>query len=93
MKKMGLRKKVACFSLLLLVLLLLIEASESAARGSSARHGSFKTGNSAASHEFSPIESNGVKGFERDHKGEDGDAVFGDEKRKIHTGPNPLHNR
>ncbi|KAF3454044.1 hypothetical protein FNV43_RR04491 [Rhamnella rubrinervis] len=24
---------------------------------------------------------------------EDGDSVFGDEKRRIHTGPNPLHNR
>ncbi|GLT41796.1 hypothetical protein SLA2020_158380 [Shorea laevis] len=89
---MGLRKKVACVSLLLLVLLLL-EASDSAVYGSSASHESFKTGNSAASHDFSPVESNSTGGSEGHHKVEDGDAVFGDEKRKIHTGPNPLHNR
>lgn len=25
--------------------------------------------------------------------GDDDDEVFGDEKRKVYTGPNPLHNR
>lgn len=83
--QMGLRKEFACFSLLLLVLILL-ETSSSA--DGSATSGTFKPGSAS---ELSKAKYNGV--FGGDHKDEDGDAVFGDEKRKVYTGPNPLHNR
>lgn len=83
-KQMGrLRKEFACFSILLL-LLLLLQTSSSA--DGSARYGAFKTGS---------VKSNGSFGG-GDHKDEDGhhdQAVFGDDKRKVYTGPNPLHNR
>ncbi|KAE8037302.1 hypothetical protein FH972_009902 [Carpinus fangiana] len=79
-----LRKEFACFSILLL-LLLLLQTSSSA--DGSARYGTFKTGS---------VKSNGGFGG-GDHKDEDGHdhdpAVFGDDKRKVYTGPNPLHNR
>lgn len=35
-----------------------------------------------------------AKGGSRQNSGEEGNEdVLGDEKRKIYTGPNPLHNR
>ncbi|KAK9273003.1 hypothetical protein L1049_017810 [Liquidambar formosana] len=83
---MGLRKEFACFSLLLLLLMLLLLKTSSFSDGS-ARFGTFKTGYGS---ELSPVESNGGS---RGNGDEDGDAVLVDEKRKIHTGPNPLHNR
>ncbi|KAL4611459.1 hypothetical protein ACB092_08G124900 [Castanea dentata] len=84
MKQMGLKKGFACFSLLLLILLLL-EISSSA--DGSATFGTFKTGSAS---ELSNAKHKGGFGGDKD-KG--GDAVFGDEKRKVYTGPNPLHNR
>lgn len=92
-KQMGLRKEFACFSILLLLLLLLQTTSKSSAANGSARYGAFKTG--SASKLADDVKSNGSFGG-GDRKDEDGDhdhAVFGDEKRKVHTGPNPLHNR
>ncbi|XWS52590.1 hypothetical protein CRYUN_Cryun11dG0084000 [Craigia yunnanensis] len=93
---MGLSKKFTCFYLLLL-LLFQLESSTSTHNHGSARHGSFKPV-SASSQQFRPVQSHG--GFEagnQDHKVKDGDddddEVFGDEKRKVYTGPNPLHNR
>lgn len=85
---MGLRKEFACFSILLLLLLLLQTTSSSA--DGSARYGTFKTG-SSSSKLTSDVKSNGSFGGDDDHK--DDHAVFGDEKRKVYTGPNPLHNR
>ena len=98
-QQMGLSKKFTCFYLLLLLLLLLLfqlESSTSTHDHGSARHGSFKPV-SASSQQFRPVQSHG--GFEpgsHAHKVKDGDyddEVFGDEKRKVHTGPNPLHNK
>ncbi|KAG6682551.1 hypothetical protein I3842_13G148500 [Carya illinoinensis] len=83
---MGLRKELTCFSILLLVLLLL---KISSSVDGSATFGTFKTGSA------SKLRNEKSKGaFGRD-KDEDGDQshVFGDEKRRVYTGPNPLHNR
>ncbi|XWS71230.1 hypothetical protein CRYUN_Cryun03dG0121000 [Craigia yunnanensis] len=96
-QQMGSRKMFTCFYLLLLLLLLLLfqlESSTSTLDHGSARHGSFKPV-PASSQQFRHVQSHG--GFEagnHDHKVKDGDdEVFGDDKRKVHTGPNPLHNR
>ena len=54
---------------------------------------------SSNSHELSHVKSQaGFRGNnpieDHDHhKDIDGDEVFGAEKRKVYTGPNPLHNR
>ncbi|KAK4275741.1 hypothetical protein QN277_018772 [Acacia crassicarpa] len=77
----------SCLSFLLLLLLLLFLLKTSPA---SAKFQSFKSG---------PIPFQAKPSFanKKTHKGEDhGSEVapaFGDEKRKIYTGPNPLHNR
>ncbi|KAJ6895976.1 hypothetical protein NC651_022262 [Populus alba x Populus x berolinensis] len=85
---MGLRKdQLACLALLFLILLLL---ETSSAPDRSARHGSFKTTGSTAQL-TGPVKSHG--GGLRGDRDEEGDATLGDEKRKVYTGPNPLHNR
>ncbi|PKI77217.1 hypothetical protein CRG98_002427 [Punica granatum] len=79
------RKELSfCSLLLLLVLLLLLRASSS---DGSARFGSVKTASpsSPSASDLSPLStSNGSSSSS---------AVFGDVKRKVYTGPNPLHNR
>ncbi|KAJ6310200.1 hypothetical protein OIU76_015015 [Salix suchowensis] len=81
---MGLRKELACLALLFLILLLL---ETSSVPDRSARYGSFKTTGSTTQL-LGAVKSHG--GGDRD---EEGDATLGGEKRKIYTGPNPLHNR
>ncbi|KAL3585211.1 hypothetical protein D5086_012078 [Populus alba] len=39
-----------------------------------------------------PAMSNGVGGHKR-NANKDGNEIFGGDKRKVYTGPNPLHNR
>ncbi|KAF3442161.1 hypothetical protein FNV43_RR16077 [Rhamnella rubrinervis] len=83
-KQMGLKTELACLSLLLLVLLLLETACFAEGYG---KIGRFKGGSGSV---LGPVKSqSGFKG--NAHK--DGDEVFGVEKRKVYTGPNPLHNR
>ncbi|GMI74287.1 CLAVATA3/ESR-RELATED 14 [Hibiscus trionum] len=56
----------------------------------------FLQSSSSSSEEFVAVNGYSHGGFEAaNHGDEDGeeDEVFGDEKRKVHTGPNPLHNR
>ncbi|KAE8704381.1 Aldolase superfamily protein [Hibiscus syriacus] len=80
---MILRRRLACMSLLLLMLL------------------QFQTRCSAGLYDeldrFKPISGAGlspkVGELEGSNTGEDGDDIFGAEKRKVYTGPNPLHNR
>nr|TKS01825.1 hypothetical protein D5086_0000169320 [Populus alba] len=84
---MGLRKELACLALLFLILLLL---ETSSAHDRSARHGSFKTTGSSTQL-TGPVKSHG--GGLRGDRDKEGDATLGDEKRKVYTGPNPLHNR
>ena len=76
---------LASFSILLLVLFLF---QSSLTGDESAELQSFQTGSLS---KLSPIQA---KGGVRRNKGEGrSEAVLGDEKRKIYTGPNPLHNR
>ena len=85
---------ITLFAFLLLLVLLLFQTS-SFPDG----FGSFKTG-SANFHD--PVKSShhhAAAGSRKGHEGdthEDGnkkDPALEDEKRRIHTGPNPLHNR
>ncbi|KAL9404801.1 hypothetical protein Peur_001773 [Populus x canadensis] len=85
---MGLRKELACLAVIFFILLLL-ETSSLPDR--SARYGSSKNTGSSTSQLMGPVKSHG--GGLRGDKDEGGDATLGDEKRKIFTGPNPLHNR
>lgn len=80
-RDMGLRKEVACWVLLLM----LLQVETSCLASGSGRFGRLKNGSYS---NFSPVESKGGFGGN-----EDGDGAFGVEKRKIYTGPNPLHNR
>lgn len=79
---------LACFSILLLVLFFFTITS-------SATDGYAKS----QSYKNEPLSSNlstffHDKGGSRQNVGEDGgEAVLGDDKRKVYTGPNPLHNR
>ncbi|KAL2322356.1 hypothetical protein Fmac_026735 [Flemingia macrophylla] len=77
---------LACFSLLMLFLLLLHNFSTSA-------NGSPKFQNLESGSVSKTSSIHAKQGF-RQNSGEGGsEAVLGDEKRKIYTGPNPLHNR
>ncbi|KAK7400978.1 hypothetical protein VNO78_12287 [Psophocarpus tetragonolobus] len=76
----------ARFFVLLLVLFLL--QSFSTTTKESQKFQNFESGSMPK-----PNPSQAKQGF-RHNPGEGGDeAVFGEEKRKIYTGPNPLHNR
>ncbi|KAH1108906.1 hypothetical protein J1N35_012674 [Gossypium stocksii] len=82
MKMKSSSKKLICFYLLLL---LYFQSS------SFSSCSSFVV--SAFSQQLMPVESHG--GFEANDDDDHGDEGedFGDEKRKVYTGPNPLHNR
>lgn len=76
------------FSLLLLVLFLFQCQSSSTTAHGSVKFQNFETGSMS---KLGPTQ--GKEGL-RQNTGEGGNEdVFGDEKRKIYTGPNPLHNR
>ncbi|GAB4851776.1 hypothetical protein Ancab_031176 [Ancistrocladus abbreviatus] len=83
------KRQLACLSLL--VLMLLPSETPVFADG----HGRFnklKSGSSSSSSEHNYVKGQSFfKGNAK--KNADDDVVFDDEKRKIHTGPNPLHNR
>jgi len=77
---------LACFFLLMLLLLLLQSFSSATEESGKFQH--FKTGYMS---KFNSVQDK--QGF-RQNSGEGGsEAILGDEKRKIYTGPNPLHNR
>nr|DAD42891.1 TPA_asm: hypothetical protein HUJ06_001121 [Nelumbo nucifera] len=84
-RQMGLRKEVACLFLLLLMLLQLETPCSADGYG---RFGRFRGGSAS---KLSAFQSKGIP--ERREGDKDGDEVFGVDKRKIYTGPNPLHNR
>ncbi|KAK7300259.1 hypothetical protein RJT34_11100 [Clitoria ternatea] len=78
---------MSCF-LVLLLILFLFEISF-AATDEQSKFQNFRSGSVS---NLSPFQD---KRGPAQNKGEDGsgEAVLGDEKRKIYTGPNPLHNR
>lgn len=81
---MGLKTELACLSLLLLMLLQFETACF--AEGYE-KFGRFKGGSGSV---LGPVKAqSGFKGNADKHD----DEVFGVEKRKVYTGPNPLHNR
>ncbi|KAL1347955.1 hypothetical protein HN51_023958 [Arachis hypogaea] len=79
---------LACFSLLLLVLFMF---KTSFPKDGSAKFQSFATG-SMSKHSQAKRGSRHQHKDEENGRGEVG-GVLGDEKRKVYTGPNPLHNR
>lgn len=80
---MGINGRELCLLLLLLILLLLETPcfADGSSRFTSGKKGSISTLN----------HKKGYKGSAE--KGNNGDDVFGAEKRRVYTGPNPLHNR
>ncbi|KAK8649203.1 hypothetical protein V6N13_129937 [Hibiscus sabdariffa] len=78
-----LRTRLACMSLLLLMLLQF--------------HTPCHAGLYDKLNRFKPRSGAGLSpqppGFQGSNTGKDGDDIFGAEKRKVYTGPNPLHNR
>ncbi|PSS15741.1 CLE22p like [Actinidia chinensis var. chinensis] len=89
----GIRKEVACLSLLLVLMLIDLETCSCFAEGGHI-YNEFK-GGSDISHEMnSPIKTHkDLRGNVDGGGGGGGGGVFGAEKRKVYTGPNPLHNR
>lgn len=77
----GLRKAIAF--LFVLLLLVQLETSCLADGYTYKRFGKLRSGSGSA---LSPVKSKNLFGG-------GGDGVFDAEKRKVHTGPNPLHNR
>ncbi|KAJ6921419.1 hypothetical protein NC652_015353 [Populus alba x Populus x berolinensis] len=92
-KEMGvLRRELACLSLLLLLLLLIMSLLETPCYA--VGYGKFSSvkGGSRSELRNNPAMSNGVGGHKR-NANKDGNEIFGGDKRKVYTGPNPLHNR
>ncbi|XWS43011.1 hypothetical protein CRYUN_Cryun16bG0063900 [Craigia yunnanensis] len=85
--QISLRRGLACFSLLLLMLL---QFETPCYAGVYDKLNRFKAGSGAR---LSPnFKSHG--GFKGSNTAKDGaDDFFGAEQRKVYTGPNPLHNR
>ena len=87
---MGLRKKqqLACLSLLLMIILIFKNPAFAVGYG---RFNKFGTGFSSSEVNHGKQKQKQV--YKSGNVEENGGNFFGDDKRKIHTGPNPLHNR
>lgn len=84
-KQMGLGKGLACFSLLLLMLLQL-QITTTTPCCAANKFSRFKSEAAAAA-------ASSINGRFKGKELQDGDEIFGADKRKVNTGPNPLHNR
>ncbi|GMH28320.1 hypothetical protein Nepgr_030163 [Nepenthes gracilis] len=86
------KQQVACLSLLILMMIFPLKTSFLADV-----HGRFNRLRSGSSSSSSSTELRHVKshGFFKGNAEKNGGdhEIFDEEKRKIHTGPNPLHNR
>ncbi|KDP37692.1 hypothetical protein JCGZ_06349 [Jatropha curcas] len=92
---MGLKRELACLSLLVLIMSQLETPCFAVGYAKFSR---FKGGSLSSSPSHGQLSSamatnpNGVfKG--RNAHNKDSDDIYGAEKRKVYTGPNPLHNR
>lgn len=75
------------------MMMILMFANSSTSDDGFAKFGSSKKG-SASEYNISPVESNTAGLIVGENKdGDNSDSSLVDEKRRIHTGPNPLHNR
>ncbi|POO00505.1 hypothetical protein TorRG33x02_035790 [Trema orientale] len=98
---MGRKTELACLLSLLLLVLLHLEISACFAEGYNGKSGRFRSKVSYSHHQHHQQLSNAKSqnGFqkninaEEDYNKNGADEVFGVEKRKVYTGPNPLHNR
>ncbi|XAR48296.1 hypothetical protein NMG60_11031061 [Bertholletia excelsa] len=81
-KSMGMKRELACLYLLLLIL---IELETPCLAAGFSKFG-FKGGSGSVMKTHKCFNGNAGKGGECDD-------AFGAEKRKVYTGPNPLHNR
>ncbi|KAH6818686.1 CLAVATA3/ESR-RELATED 17 [Perilla frutescens var. frutescens] len=88
---MGNGREVGCFCLLLLLIVLVLE-NPCFADGSS-RFNQGKKGSPSNLNPARIIDQNRYKGINIPDKDVVRDDVFGAEKRRVYTGPNPLHNR
>ncbi|KAL9373576.1 hypothetical protein Peur_033196 [Populus x canadensis] len=89
-KEMGvLRRELACLYLLLLLIMSPLETPCYAVG-----YGKFSSFRGGSSFELknNPAKSNNIGGL-KGNADKDGNEIFGAEKRKVYTGPNPLHNR
>lgn len=57
------------------------------------RFSRFKVGSGSGSGSASELRPAKSRGVFKANPGKDGDDVFSAEKRRVYTGPNPLHNR
>lgn len=93
-KQMGLKKDqklAACFSLLLITMLLHLQITISPC---CCVHASNQNIHKSSSYKAAPATShNKIKGSGFLGKVDGEDEIFGSDKRKVNTGPNPLHNR
>lgn len=104
---MRMRRVLAWFSLFLLLLLMLLQSENSCFAHGYSTFSRFKKLGSSVSHRqrqatYHPAKSQGNRNDFRANannnkhgggSGGGGDEIFGAEKRKVYTGPNPLHNR
>ena len=89
-KEMGvLRRELACLYLLLLLIMSPLETPCYAVG-----YGKFSSfrGGSSSELKNNPAKSNNIGGL-KGNADKEGNEIFGAEKRKVYTGPNPLHNR
>jgi len=77
---------------LLLLLLLLLSTTPCHAAARKVRFERFKGASSSSASEFKPFNFHGAD-LQGNSAHKEGDQVFGADKRKVYTGPNPLHNR
>lgn len=92
-KQMGLKKDqklAACFSLLLVTMLLHLQISIYISP--CCVHASSENIHKSSSFKAAPTSYNKIKGGLLG-KVDGEDEIFGSDKRKVNTGPNPLHNR
>jgi hypothetical protein len=75
-----------------LLLLILLQLEAPCFADGSRRFTRFKGGSSGSELNPGPGSELNHGGF-KGNAGKDGDEIFGAEKRKVYTGPNPLHNR
>ncbi|KAF5201760.1 hypothetical protein FRX31_008672 [Thalictrum thalictroides] len=86
------RQEIVCLFLMILMLVLHLEECSCIGDNSASRFARLRGGYGSKN---IPIKSRTRSGFGRrngDQK-DISDDVFDDDKRKIHTGPNPLHNK
>lgn len=87
---MGIRRELrTCFCILVLLAYLLFENPCFAERSSVKRAAS--SSSSSSGFEAVKIHGKGQRGIAADK--DNGNDVFGDQKRRVYTGANPLHNR